>query len=397
MKNENAKRVMFLLGAGASIPAGMPSTTEITKRVLSGERVFRFNDDAYHLDGEYHSLKNYVPRVRNGLVIIKDLINDYFTKHLKRPVNYEDYYFYSQQLADTLTGEYENAAVAPALNNYLDKSSVVLNPIIPQQKQWSPTKLLSETRNYISDIVWRLLGKKYTCLDHYRFLQEAYEDDTISIAGIATLNHDTTVESFLEVHGISYTDGFGGNQKEILYWDYDLLRDDSARIRVLKLHGSINWFRFGGKLDGTQPACVGKVITRDIHHILGESRWPEPSHPLILIGTFNKILDYWGMIYADIHCAFHGGLRESKNLIVGGYGFGDKAINTRVILWMQESIDNRLVIIHDKPESLIERARPAVSRIIPNWQREGRAIIVKRRINNELNWREHLKPHLRLQ
>jgi hypothetical protein len=41
-------RVAFLLGSGISIPAGMPSTREITDQVLSGEGVMRQTDGNYY-------------------------------------------------------------------------------------------------------------------------------------------------------------------------------------------------------------------------------------------------------------------------------------------------------------------------------------------------------------
>ena len=40
--------IVFLFGAGVSIPAGMPSTADITQRVLCGDGVARHTDGSYY-------------------------------------------------------------------------------------------------------------------------------------------------------------------------------------------------------------------------------------------------------------------------------------------------------------------------------------------------------------
>lgn len=44
----SCKNICFLLGAGISIPAGLPSTDEITERVLSGNNIRRYSDENYY-------------------------------------------------------------------------------------------------------------------------------------------------------------------------------------------------------------------------------------------------------------------------------------------------------------------------------------------------------------
>ena len=41
--------IAYLLGSGISIYAGMPSTSEVTKRVLSGNGVHRGSDEVYRI------------------------------------------------------------------------------------------------------------------------------------------------------------------------------------------------------------------------------------------------------------------------------------------------------------------------------------------------------------
>jgi hypothetical protein len=44
------QRIAFLLGAGTSIPAGLPTTSQMTSRVLSGHDIIHHTDGTYYLE-----------------------------------------------------------------------------------------------------------------------------------------------------------------------------------------------------------------------------------------------------------------------------------------------------------------------------------------------------------
>ena len=44
------KSISLLLGSGASIPAKLPRTNDITELVLSGNDVWKHSDDSYYLE-----------------------------------------------------------------------------------------------------------------------------------------------------------------------------------------------------------------------------------------------------------------------------------------------------------------------------------------------------------
>lgn len=52
------------------------------------------------------------------------------------------------------------------------------------------------------------------------------------------------------------------------------------------------------------------------------------GRPILLIGTFNKISEYTRGMFRDLHRRFRSMLRELDQLVVCGYGFGDKGINS---------------------------------------------------------------------
>jgi hypothetical protein len=66
---------------------------------------------------------------------------------------------------------------------------------------------------------------------------------------IFTLNHDLLVEQELADAAIKLADGFG--KPGLHYREFDgAWMADGRKFRILKLHGSLNWFLTRQKLDG---------------------------------------------------------------------------------------------------------------------------------------------------
>jgi len=58
----------------------------------------------------------------------------------------------------------------------------------------------------------------------------------------------------------------------------------------------------------------------------------------MLVGGFNKILNYTGGVFADLFCAFRSALYRTTELVISGYGFGDKGVNRAIIEWLHSSL-----------------------------------------------------------
>jgi hypothetical protein len=78
---------------------------------------------------------------------------------------------------------------------------------------------------------------------------------------------------------------------------------------------------------------------------------------MFLAGTFNKILEYGNGIYAELHHQFYRSLRDTTRLVVCGYGFGDKVINSRIVEWLYAFADNLVIIVDPRPAELKKSAR----------------------------------------
>ena len=102
----------------------------------------------------------------------------------------------------------------------------------------------------------------------------------------------------------------------------------------------------------------------------------------MLTGTFTKILSYDRRIYPEQHFRFQEALRETDRLVVVGYGFRDKAVNSRLIGWLDRSLDNSLVVVEPDPSRLESASRGAIRESWPRWQEQRRVQLLLRKIEN---------------
>ena len=54
---------------------------------------------------------------------------------------------------------------------------------------------------------------------------------------------------------------------------------------------------------------------------------------MLLVGTFNKVSEYSQGIFRELHYRFRRTLHKADQLVVCGYSFGDKGINSEIIEW----------------------------------------------------------------
>lgn len=396
LKNtEISQRISFLIGSGASISAGMPRITEITERVVSGLDVMRHTDGNYYFGQPLYAHAGfhdeYVPRVIGFLKRLSTEVERYYSLNNERQVNYEDLYYVAAQIRDSELGEYDN----PVVQAFIDKIIPDIQPLLIGQKneirgRWQLHEIAEEATNYIHDIVWHLLSKEATSLDYLLCIKDAFQDSETSGMDIFTLNHDTVMETYLSGERINYTDGFGEPVNNVRYWAPDLYENTSFTVRLFKLHGSVNWFLFPPHEGTLINEPVGIPLDGDFWHTKnpnGEMQLPVHGRPMLLAGTFNKMLQYTSGIYADLYYQFYQILRHTRKLMICGYGFGDKGVNTRVVEWVYSSPDNKIIIIHPHPEKLKRMARGAISNNWDNWLHKSKLFIISKTIE-ETSWEE---------
>lgn len=378
MKSSGSIRIAFLVGSGISMPADMPSTNELTKQVLSGEGVVRNASGFYSYGEASESTPDAVTlRILKFLCRLKQEIDYYYSRHkeIRHETNYEDLYYMASQIHDSEMLEIDNPVTQPFVDRILGDITLLFDEEAGKIRNLS--ELARETANYIEDTVCLLLrGNDGSNFDYLECIEGACQDEQrVVLVDILTLNHDTVLERFMWQKGIQFTDGFIGRPECVRHWAPVLFDRNKWRVRLFKLHGSVSWFRLICG-DGSSMLCSIPLGQNSRKYN------PSDDRPIILVGTFNKMLRYTMGFSADVFSLTCRFLPRTQRLVICGYSFGDKGVNSLVIDWMYSSSDHRIVVIHDKPEELRAKARPAISRNWDLWKTKGRLHVIPRRIEH---------------
>jgi len=357
---------VFLLGSGISIDAGMPDVTKITEQVVSGDGAMLHTNQHFVIDADHPSYECRRSQAEPVLELIQDircLATQYFKR--ERDPNYEEISQVVREIGDSLSGEYPSPAVLPLIRQLLHRP-------YSEASCERLRKLSQLAHDYIRDTVRHMLKEQPVCVSHLGVIVEACEE--LPSVTLATLNHDLVLERALEGANLAYTDGFEILDEDVRYWR-DAWGDGP---RLLKLHGSLDWWSYRhsdepwrgwdtGRFRGEDPMNPNRPEIVDVH--------PD-MRPIFLTGTFDKILAYETSVFPDQHFRFHEALKETERIVVIGYGFGDKAINSRLIGWTASSPKRRLVVCHPDEAKLVKDARGAIQNNWMNWQNDGRLNVI---------------------
>lgn len=361
-------KLTFLLGSGVSIPAGLPNVGEITKAVISGDGLIK------RPAGQPPDDKDDGLRRVAFLKWIEAISASRYEEICERTTNYEDLAYVAGQIADDIRWEYENPAIHPLVEKATAELSEIFQGATHSERREQLACLAISVVDYIRQVVTKMLSRTPTPDDlaYLQFFSAACRDPAVTSIDIFTLNHDTLLENFLrnemEHDGIPVIDGLrtidcDGTRR----WDHQVFDEPkigSKSVKVFKLHGSVNWCewesRFGPK------NC--KDLTDRSGCFIGHYGSEVPRGGLrhgarILVGTFNKILKYQSGVFLELHHRFHRALEnpECKTLIVCGYGFSDKGVNTRIVEWRRRVMENRILIIDPSDsQNIYSKARGAI-------------------------------------
>lgn len=253
----------------------MPSVGEITQRVRSGNNVMATGTGWRVVDQlpPNHEIFNHeLPAIVDFVQKLEQLCDDYFRSQDKtRTTNYEDIAYVARQIEDGLTSEYENPALLP------------LNERLGTAYGDELVRIAGAGADYIDDIVRSLLGRPAGPFDHLAALADTVRDEQVDQLTIATLNHDVVLEHAFDVFDVQVSDGFDDPFGTLRVWN------DHFSIptrRLLKLHGSIDWWRYALTRDGWTGQFTARATDGDPEHARGPANelldYPALGRPLIL-------------------------------------------------------------------------------------------------------------------
>src|ERR1700694_5468628 len=188
-------QLTLLVGSGISMGAGMPCVSKITKQVLSGANVRRHTDGVYRIVNDSITLQAH-ERCQATVAIawtqrVHALCSSYFSEYFpdSPEPNYEDIANIAKQVKDSLSGEYENPALLPLLQNLRSELGLDADALKEQAGQ---------CHDYIADTVWQMLYLQDTDhldLDYLKVIADVCHK--ACGLDIFDLNHDLVLETAL--------------------------------------------------------------------------------------------------------------------------------------------------------------------------------------------------------
>lgn len=334
----------FLFGSGISIESGAPTVEGITSRLLRGgwkpHYDWRFEPCDFDLPGRSIGAAKLA---QDFLLILKKHLDSHFAKRKYGPSNYEHLYSFALQLLDDESGEGINPLIAPFAAMLKKEAASIIDEIDLFMHNGRFASLLEHSTSLIQWSVYHSLVGASRPVSLEAITEVA---DQVDDMDIFSLNHDLLIESELDRCSHSVVDGFTKqSDSDASGFDGEWNENGNA-IRLLKLHGSINWYRCLSadhskvlKVRHDPDCCRGENGKR-IRRL--------DLKPQFLTGTSSKETRYGRGIFNEIFCAFHRRLAKHRNLICCGYGWADKGINYRILEWLNRDTSNRLILLYNR-------------------------------------------------
>ena len=317
--SSRSKDIIFLLGAGASAEAGVPTSGNMIDKI---DHLLRTSEDWKQYLGLYHHIKSAIHFAAGLKGLFKDSV----------PYNIET-------LVTTL---YE-----------LERNEE--HPLYPFIASWNSrlVALAGDAFGRVKDFRTLILRALKTWMspddcsqaDYYRGFVQLQHDLTYPLR-IFSLNYDLCVER-LNATDFRVETGFAGIGPRNP-WDWERFEESEAgpplpQMYLYKLHGSINWKR--------------DEATKNLFYV-EQTESIEPEHMEVIFGRDFKLEA------ADPYLFYAYEFRKftliARLIVVVGYGFGDGHINKMLTQALRDDADRRLLAIINCSDEGVESKRGEV-------------------------------------
>lgn len=159
-----------------------------------------------------------------------------------------------------------------------------------------------------NEVLHNLLISNSDDFNGIKKLVEKISDAHPKVTNIITTNYDRIIENVLSFHGIPFTDGFLG--KELSLFNESLFSAKNI-VNIVKVHGSLNWFDFGGEI---------RYLQNNI----------ESSVPQIICPGKNKYQEAYKSPYRELIQKSDLYINSADSFLVIGFGFNDEHLTPRI-------------------------------------------------------------------
>jgi hypothetical protein len=373
-------RAAFFFGSGISRLSGAPFVDDITASLLNTAWMPDTAERFYPRPAADGTTSVGVAlRAQEFLRAVQRHIEPLVAARESRAVHYEDLYAVALQIFQDETREIPNPLIAEGLAA-IKQATAALHEGQDDHVAGNPFASLADRA--INLIQWAVYYGLAAAKGPKGM--EVISDVARAVGNldVFSLNHDRLIEAQLKAKGVEFADGFGEQRDGYRIFNSAWCRDALA-VRLLKLHGSVNWYLCRFK-EWDQFAA----FDQDAWHCKDlDGRWVDPLDvkPMFLSGTTVKEQAYGVGLFGDIFTEFRDLLSRHRTLVCCGYGWGDKGINIRLNQWLRNAPENKIVILHHGPLEEITRRRfwgfrwadyvaTGKVQVVPKWLSECRLV-----------------------
>ncbi|WP_213816127.1 SIR2 family protein [Glaciihabitans sp. dw_435] len=353
-------RTSVLLGAGASVDAGLPLTQELAERLVEmaneGDTRFVRNSWVRSLNFVYGAMVGYQAEDGSNpltAVNVERLISA--LRLLRNSRDHEVAPFVAswkpgalgvgQPNLDSSMGRAVKGAIGTALGggHFVGEQELVnsIADIARAVSGGGNPRSFATAEEQILDGLSKILGE----LDNVDYLQPIADLAKSQPGGldVLTLNYDLTVETMARDVPVEVDRG-------IERWTPGVplgFEHVDERINLVKLHGSLDWQYLRSRSVVAAPKV--RVMTSD-PEVDDAYNDGQPRQPWIVVGDREK-LGTDGPTLALMRAA-EDALFATTHLVVVGYSFGDAHINTMIRDWLLGDDERTIAIVDTRWEDL---------------------------------------------
>jgi hypothetical protein len=334
------KRVAFLFGSGISRLSNAPGVCEITDALLNAGWC---DDGNLHFSPSETKSIGTAQRAQDFLRVLKKYIDPHLRHRENRESHYEDLFSAAEQILQDETCEIVNPMIFGSVSEI---QKLVMGLYHGQATDGCPNPFAFLVYSATLLIRWGVFNMLWPIKTSKGLEVLTSCAKEVMQMDIFSLNHDLLIERQLEQTGVPFSDGFSENRGDVLRFNSSW--NNENRVRLYKLHGSLDWYPFVFSDSLLQFAKVPRNV--DPHNCKdnnGDDLTPKNTVPLVLTGTTGKDRLYTVGFVGEVFRQFHARLNEHDTLICCGYGWKDKGINNYVNQWLHNSQNKRIIILNN--------------------------------------------------
>ena len=402
-------RIVCLFGSGVSAAANIPTMTMITERILPLPYIRHGSDWLFELgeptvpeqggtvERDFGIDPEHLEDVRVTVNTVADLIREFRFPFdgAPPPFNYEEVAYTLDRIWRLESHRAFDPCAAMVRDSLIDR--LRSRPRAFENLE----KILRDSIFVIEDLAINEITAVVPITTELGFFTDLIRETGPANVTIITTNHDTLLEHHVKGMKLRIEDGFSSprSDSDIARWSPVALERRQSSIRLIKVHGSVDWHRLR-RNDGEFEDVI-RLNDEPETGANHEGSWSPPEgwelsrRSVVLVGSQNKPGRYTSGSFGELFRCARREIMRAQRILVCGYGFRDEGINMMLVDWAWKNRNGHLIVVAHRGFDQLTTGFNDWMRQWFDWRKErGRLTVVEDMPVQKLSWRTHIRPCL---